>query len=115
MKINHIFLVINTADFTGQSDWWSTLIGRRSDREPMPPCREWILAEDDLFQVLDSAEGHGGATVTLHIPNLDALIRRLSGAGIDVPGPVDVEGFENLRYSEFSDPDGNKVRIPDGN
>ena len=49
MKINHIFLVINTADFTGQSDWWSTLIGRRSDREPMPSCREWILTEDVLF------------------------------------------------------------------
>lgn len=114
MKINHIFLSINASDFSAQSNWWAKLIGRRWDREPMPSCNEWDLTDDILFQVLDSDGKHGGTTVTLHVPNLDALIERLAAAGIDVPAPVKVEGFKNLRFAQFSDPEGNTVGLLDG-
>ncbi len=114
MKINHIFLSVNAANFAAQSDWWAKFIGRRWDRDPMPSCHEWVLADDVLFQVLDSAGGHGGATVTLHVPDLDAEIERLSEAGITLPEPVAVEGFESLRFLEFSDPEGNTVGLLDG-
>lgn len=114
MKINHIFLSINAANFSAQSDWWAKLIGRHWDREPMPSCHEWDLTDDVLFQVLDSAEEHGGATVTLHVPDLDAQIRRLAKTGIEVPQPVKVEGFGSLRFAQFSDPEGNTVGLLDG-
>lgn len=114
MNINHIFVSVNAADFSAQSDWWTHLIGRRWDREPMPSCHEWDLADNVLFQVLDNAEGHGGATVTMHVTDLDSEITRLSEAGIDVPEPVKVEGFQTLRFAEFSDPEGNIVGFLDG-
>lgn len=87
------------------------LIDRRWDREPTPSCHEWDLTDDVLFQVLDSAEGHGGVTVTMHVSDLDAEITRLAKDGIDVPEPVKIEGFDTLRYAEFSDPEGNTVGI----
>lgn len=114
MKNNHIFLSINAADFAAQSDWWTSFIGRRWNREPMPSCHEWLLTSDVFFQVLDSAKDHGAATVTLHVPDLDLEIARLAEAGIDVPDPVKVEGFKTLRYAEFSDPEGNTVGLLDG-
>ena len=114
MQINHTFLSINANDFGAQSDWWSKLIGRRWDREPMLSCHEWQLTDDILFQVLDSDKGQGAATVTLHVADLDAQIERLSGAGIDLPELVKVEGFDSLRYLEFSDPEGNTVGLLDG-
>jgi predicted enzyme related to lactoylglutathione lyase len=115
VKINNVFLSINADDFSAQSEWWANLIGRNWDREPMPSCHEWSLTDDILFQVLDSSEGHGGATVTLHVHDLNAEINRLDEAGIEVPQPVKVEGFDTLRYSEFADPEGNTIGLLDGN
>lgn len=114
MKINHIFLSINAADFSAQSDWWAKMIGRRWDREPMQSCHEWDLTDDVLFQVLDSEEDHGRATVTLHVPDLDAQIERLAEEGIKIPEPVKVEGFDNLRFAQIFDPEGNTVGLLDG-
>lgn len=114
MKINHIFISTNADDFAAQSDWWTKLIDRRWDREPMPSCHEWQLTDDVLFQVLDSDDGHGGATVTLHVPDLDAEIERLKDLGIEVPEPVKVEGFDTLRFTQFDDPEGNTVGLLDG-
>ncbi|MFP7571026.1 VOC family protein [Marivita sp. S2033] len=114
MKINHVFVSINAADFAAQSGWWTSLIGRRWDREPMPSCHEWELTERVLFQVLDSAEGHGRATLTMHVSDLDTEIARLAKVGIAVPEPVKIEGFETLRYAEFADPEGNTVGLLDG-
>lgn len=114
MKVDHVFININAADFTAQSEWWAKLIGRRWDREPMPSCHEWDLTDHVLFQVLDSAESHGDSTVTMHVSNLDAEIARLAKAGIDLPEPVKIEGFDTLRYAEFSDPEGNKIGLLDG-
>ncbi|RLJ41331.1 hypothetical protein BCF46_3123 [Litoreibacter meonggei] len=114
MKINHIFLSINARDFVVQSNWWTRLIGRPWDQEPMPSCHEWNLTDDVLFQVLDSGENHGSTRVTLHVHSLTAEIERLKSAGIDVPEPVKIEGFETLRYAEFADPEGNTVGLLDG-
>lgn len=114
MKVTDAFISIDAADFAGQSDWWSTVIGRRWDREPMPSCHEWDLVDNVLFQVLDNPDGRGGTTVTLRVPELDAEIRRLGSAGIDVPAPVKIEGFDTLRFAQFSDPEGNTVGLLDG-
>lgn len=114
MKINHVFISINARDFSAQSDWWTRFIGRSWDQEPMPSCHEWNLADDVLFQVLDSEDNHGSTTVTLHVSNLDAEISRLKSVGIDVPEPVKVEGFETLRYAQLADPEGNTVGLLDG-
>lgn len=114
MKIENVFLSVNAKDFSALSQWWSTLLQRKWDREPMPGCHEWDLTENVLFQVLDNPDQSGSATVTLRITDLDAHIERLQREGIEVPRPVNVEGFENLRYSQFKDPEGNEVGLLEG-
>lgn len=114
MRVIDVFISINAADFAAQSDWWSRLIGRHWDREPMPSCHEWDLVDNVLFQVLDSPDGHGGTTVTLRVADLDAESRRLESAGIDLPEPVRIEGFDTLRFAQFADPEGNTVGLLDG-
>ncbi|UZD69376.1 VOC family protein [Brucella sp. JSBI001] len=114
MKIETVFISVNARDFSAQSQWWSTLLERKWDREPMTSCHEWDLTDSALFQVLDNAEESGAATVTLHITDLDAHIARLRREGIDVSDPVYVEGFESLRFSQFEDPEGNKVGLLEG-
>ena len=113
MKVDSVFLSVNAKDFAAQSKWWSDLLGREWDREPMPSCHEWDLREGVWFQVLDNARGEP-VTITLHVADADAQIARLRKAGIEVRDPVKVEGFDTLRYAEFSDPEGNTVGLLDG-
>lgn len=113
MKVDNVFLSVNAKDFATQSKWWSNLLGRGWDREPMPSCHEWDLREGVWFQVLDNPKGDP-VTVTLHVADAETQIARLWKAGIEVPDPVNVEGFDTLRFAEFSDPEGNTVGLLDG-
>ena len=114
MTPDTIFLGVDARDFDGMSGWWSRLLGRDWDRVPMPSCREWSLTDDVLFQVRDNPEREGKATVTMRVSDLDTERTRLREAGIDIPDPVDVDGFDTLRFVEFRDPEGNRVGLLDG-
>ena len=114
MNVTDIYLSINAANFDAQSDWWTRLVGRHWDREPMPSCREWDLRDGVLLQVLDSPEGAGSTTVTLHVADLETESARLAKLRIEVSQPVRIEGFETLRHAEISDPEGNHVGLLDG-
>lgn len=114
MQFDTVFLSVNARDFAAQSEWWSTVLGRRWDRQPMPSCHEWDLMLGVLFQVLDN-DGEGGPTaVSLHLASLDDAVARLRAAGIAVPDPGPVEGFASLRLAQFDDPEGNPVTLLDG-
>ncbi len=113
MNVTDIFISINARDFDAQTAWWTTLIGREPDRRPMPSCREWDLAPSVLFQVLDSPE-NGQTDVSLRLEDLEVENTRLRKAGVRLPDPEKVEGFESLRWSAFADPEGNKVNLLEG-
>ena len=114
MNIQKVFVSINARDFSGLSQWYRTLLERDWDREPVPSCHEWDIAGCVLFQVLDNPKQAGAATATFHISDLDKQVERLKEAGFDVPEPQHVEGFDNLRYCEFKDPEGNTVGLVEG-
>ena len=114
MKVNNVFLSVNAKDFSRVSNWWSTLLERKWDREPMPSCHEWDLAGCVFFQVLDNSEASGTTTVTLHVADLGDQVNRLRRNGVEVPDPIKVEGFETLRYCHFNDPEGNEVGMLEG-
>lgn len=67
-----------------------------------------------MFQVLDSSARTGAESVTLRVSELDAHVERLRQEGVDVPEPVRVEGFANLWFCQFKDPEGNTVGLPEG-
>ena len=114
MNVTAIYLSINAADLDAQSDWWTRLVGRHWDREPMPSCHEWDLRDGVLLQVLDHPKGAGSTTVTLHVADLETERARLAKLRIEVPQPARIEGFETLRYAEISDPEGRQVGLLDG-
>lgn len=113
MKVNDIFLSVNARDFVAQTHWWTTLMGRDPDRKPMPGCREWDLAPRVRFQVLDATDDDR-VVISLRIADLSADIARLRQAGLDVPDPAVVEGFDTLRLTAFADPEGNRINLLEG-
>ncbi len=114
MKVENVFVSVNAADFIGTSHCYARLLERTWDREPIPACLEWDLAGSVLFQVLDNPEGAGSATLILRIEDLDRKIEQLRVNEIDVPSPDPVEGFDTLRFCQFSDPEGITVGLLEG-
>ena len=114
MKVANVFISIGVADHPAGCAWWSTLIGRTSDRRPMPSCCEWDLTDSVLFQVLDNPKQGAVDTVSLRLGDLDAEIARLRGAGLSIDEPEKVPGFDTLRMAAFADPDGNTVNLLGG-
>jgi hypothetical protein len=114
MDVDTIFISINAADHAAQTDWWTKVLGRTFDRIPVPSCREWDLREGVLFQVLDNPSDRTRVAVSLRVAALDANIDRLRAAGVVVPSPERVEGFDTLRFVSLQDPEGNTVGLLDG-
>lgn len=114
MQIDSVFISLHAEDFEAQTRWWETLIGRAYDRRPMPSCHEWTLRDGVIFQVLDSMEDLPKGAVTLHVADLDAEVARLRAAGVEVPEPQRVDGFETLRFVSWKDPEANVVGLLDG-
>ena len=114
MKIKHVFISVNAKEFGDLSQWYTMLLERKWDDEPMPSCHEWELSDTVLFQVLDNPKASGKAVVTLRTADLDAHVDRLRLASVTIPDPVEVKGFDTLRFCEFCDPEGNTVGLLEG-
>ncbi len=115
MQINHVFLSLNARNFDDLAQWWTMLLERRWDREPMPSCREWNLADGVLFQILDNPDVSDKVAVTLHVDDLDYHVTRLRRAMISIPEPTEVEEFSTLRYTTFYDLEGNEIGLLEEN
>lgn len=114
MRVDTVFVSINARDFEAQSRWWSQLLDRRWDREPMPSCHEWDIAGCVFLQVLDNPQDAGNTVVSLRIESLDAELSRLRDAGVEIADAQSVDGFATLRFVEFRDPEGNRVGLLEG-
>lgn len=114
MDVANVFVSLGVKDHAAGCDWWSAVLGRRSDRRPMPSCCEWDLTDSVLFQVLDNPIEGAVNTVSLRLDDLQSEIARLRMAGIAVGDPEPVPGFETLRISTLADPDGNTLNLLGG-
>jgi predicted enzyme related to lactoylglutathione lyase len=86
--------------------------------DPVPQSYEtppwWQQAGPTVFTAMSSDSGAFGGpdrqwSVNFRVPDLDAMVRQLRGAGIDVD--VDPDTYPNGRFAMLKDPDGNVVQL----
>jgi predicted enzyme related to lactoylglutathione lyase len=53
--------------------------------------------------------GRTGWGINFRVDDLDAMVKQLRAAGIDVE--VDAEDYPNGRFAQLSDPEGNAVQL----
>jgi hypothetical protein len=100
-----------TVDETSEGRrWYTALVGRAPDIEPVPGVLEWEILPGLWLQV--SADGAGGADsqmLRIGVADIEDAAERLAAVGIDV-GPIErVEGV--VAYCEFADSSGNALSI----
>lgn len=114
MNVDHVYVTIMTKSHHELVSWWTTALGRRFVRMPVPNCREWDLTSSVIFQVIDGSSVPGKTEVALHVDDVDRERERLIAAGIDVTAPTLVDGFQALRLAQVRDPDGNRLSLLSG-
>ncbi len=74
----------------------------------------WQQASPTVFTAMPADSAHFGDparawAVNLRVRDLDAMVRRLRAAGVDVV--VDSETYPNGRFADLRDPEGNPVQL----
>jgi predicted enzyme related to lactoylglutathione lyase len=107
MKFNDIAAVVATKDYGAARAWYSRVIGREPDLEPVEGVAEWQITATAWLQLITDAERAGTSAVRIGVDDLDAQIAELADAGIEAGEPVVIADM--VTVVDVNDPDGNEV------
>ncbi|OBG13164.1 glyoxalase [Mycolicibacterium celeriflavum] len=106
-KFNDIAAVVATSDYPAARSWYSRIMGRGPDLEPIEGVAEWQITATAWLQLITDAERAGRSAVRIGVDDLTGVVAELAGAGIAAGEPVDIAGM--VRVVDITDPDGNEV------
>lgn len=106
-KLNDIAAVVATRDYAVARSWYSRLVGREPDLEPVDAVAEWQITATAWLQLVEDPQRAGKSAVRFGVDDLDAQVAELADAGIAPGEPVIVPGI--VKIVDVADPDGNEV------
>ena len=112
MTVQHVLAVIPVHDVDAARDWYTRLLGRGPDNNPMPSLVEWQVVPGAWIQVYMDPDRAGRTQLNLSVDDLDADVAALTDRGIEVGDGV--EANKGVRLAPITDPDGNVVTLIGG-
>jgi predicted enzyme related to lactoylglutathione lyase len=106
-KFNDIAAVVAIRDYATARSWYSGVIGRDPDLEPMAGVAEWQIAATAWLQLIEDPHRAGKSAVRIGVDDLESQIAELEGAGITVSEAVVIADL--VKVVDVVDPDGNEV------
>ena len=105
MEIQFIYAAMRVRDVTDAAKFYAKVLGREPDDRPMDTLVQWRYTNAGI-QLFADAENAGHGTMTLVVPDMDAVNTQLAAQGIDT-GPIQRGDFG--RIARFNDADGNDI------
>jgi hypothetical protein len=106
-KFNDIAAVVATRDYAVARSWYSSLIGREPDLEPIEGVAEWQIAATAWLQLMEDPDRAGRSAVRIGVDDLEAQIADLTSLGIETGEVVVIADV--VKVLDVADPDGNEV------
>lgn len=102
--------LLQTPDLVQAERWYTALLGRGPDLEPVDGVVEWELHADTWLQVAQGQPAAGtGQMLRLGVDDIDTAADALRALGIE---SVDVERIAGvIAFCEFHDPFGNQLSL----
>lgn len=107
--IDHVLTVVPVRDIDVARDWYTRLLGREPDNNPMPGLIEWQVVPGAWIQVFRDADRAGHTQTNLAVDDIDAQITEVTGRGLLVGDTTDATN--GVRLAPVTDPDGNVVTL----
>ena len=111
-KFNDIAAVIATRDYAAARSWYSRVIGREPDLEPIEGVAEWQIAATAWLQLVEDPDRAGKTAVRIGVDDLAAQIEELTDAEGIATGELVVIA-DLVKVVDVADPDGNEVSLQD--
>jgi catechol 2,3-dioxygenase-like lactoylglutathione lyase family enzyme len=105
--LNDLAAVVATRDYASARAWYSRVLGRDPDLEPVDGVAEWQITATAWLQLVEDADRAGKSAVRFGVSDLAAQIAELNDAGIATGEPVVIADM--VRVVDVADPDGNEV------
>lgn len=105
--IKDIAAVIATGRFEEAKAWYTRLLDRGPDLEPVPGVAEWQLTATAWLQVVTDPACAGRSAVRFGVDELDTTAARLRGNGVSMAEPQVIAYM--VAVIDVADPDGNEV------
>jgi catechol 2,3-dioxygenase-like lactoylglutathione lyase family enzyme len=107
VSLNDISAVVATRDYATARSWYSRILGRDPDLEPVAGVAEWQITATAWLQLIEDADRAGKSAVRLGVSDLASQIAELKDAGIATGEPVVIADM--VTVVDIADPDGNEV------
>jgi catechol 2,3-dioxygenase-like lactoylglutathione lyase family enzyme len=108
MNLQRIYPSLLVIDMAAGEAWYTKLLGRGPDHQPMPTLLHWELFDEGGLMISSSEEIADHGVAFFYVADLAAERRRLEGAGIalgdDIPGDYST-------LAQVRDPDGNLITL----
>ena len=102
-----LFAGIRVRDYETAKSWYERLLGAEPSFLAHATEAVWELAEHRFLFIVEDAEGAGGATHTIFVDDLDALVAEIASRGIEPDERVTYPG--KARKALYRDADGNEI------
>ena len=104
--LTDLFAGVPVSDLDAAIDWYTRFFGRPPDMRAGDEIL-WEVAEHATLFIEPNAEHAGSGRITIAVTGLDALLERLTAAGIE---HEPIETYSNgVRHVDIPDPDGNAI------
>jgi catechol 2,3-dioxygenase-like lactoylglutathione lyase family enzyme len=102
-----IAAVVAARDFQAARSWYSRVLGREPDLEPIDDVAEWQITDSSWLQLVTDADRAGKSMVRFGVRDLVTQVETLNDAGIATSAPVVIADM--VVVVDIPDPDGNEV------
>jgi catechol 2,3-dioxygenase-like lactoylglutathione lyase family enzyme len=99
--------VVAARDFPAARSWYTRVLGREPDLEPIDEIAEWQISDSSWLQLVTDPDRAGKSMVRFGVADLTAQVETLTAAGIETSEPTVIA--EMVVVVDVADPDGNEV------
>jgi catechol 2,3-dioxygenase-like lactoylglutathione lyase family enzyme len=104
--LTDLFAGVPVSDLDASIEWYTRFFGRPPDMRAGDEIL-WEVADHATLFIEPNPEHAGSGRITLAVTGLDALLARLTAAGIE---HEPIETYSNgVRHVDIPDPDGNAI------
>ena len=107
VTVNDISAVVAAMDYARARSWYSRVLGREPDLEPVEGVAEWQLTNTAWLQLMVDPDRAGKSAVRFGVTDLAAEVKALNDAGVATGEPVVIADM--VKVVDVADPDGNEV------
>jgi catechol 2,3-dioxygenase-like lactoylglutathione lyase family enzyme len=111
MALKNALAFIAVRDIEAATRWYTMLLGREPDTQPMKGLAEWQFEAGGWLQVHENKQMAGRSSVTFVETDVDDRIKQLQTAGI---APKSAMRDEQVSLVIITDPDGNQIVFAQG-